>query len=160
MVARWFTNIQVFLVWLLGFALAMVILLLWHELLMAFVVNTLRWEAYPLSLIHNLYYCLAGLLWLAFFMLSMEYFNRSARKGMLLRSSLLIIGMQLLIIGLGQVGLTLYKFSPADWTGVVLIVVEGLLGIGMLFFARRLKYNSLGTGTQGKNRYAYNESKG
>ncbi|MDD1750117.1 MAG: hypothetical protein LUO89_09605, partial [Methanothrix sp.] len=110
MVARWLMNVRVFLVWLLGFALAMIILILWHELLMVFVVDTLHWGENIVPLIHTLYYILAGLLWMILFLFSMEHLKQSAQKGMLLRSSLLIIGIQLLIIGLGQAGLTLYRY--------------------------------------------------
>ncbi|MBN2117591.1 MAG: hypothetical protein JW730_13525 [Anaerolineales bacterium] len=138
MVARWLMNLRVFLVWLLGFALAMVILILWHELVMVFVINTLRLGENIIPLIHILYYLLAGLLWFVFFLISMEYLKRSARKGMLLRGSLLVIGTQLLIIGFGQAGLTLYGYFPADQLGIILIAAAGLLGAGMLFFARHI----------------------
>ncbi len=150
MLIRWFMNIRVFLVWLLGFAFAMVILILWHELLMSFVVNTLLWSENITQLIHVLYYCLTGLLWVVFFVLSLTYLNRSAQKGRLLRGALLIFGIQLLLTGLAQAGLTLYRYFPADWPGILLILVEGLLGAGMLFFARRLSYHSLAAKDQEK----------
>lgn len=37
MITRWLKSVPVFLVWLLGFALAWIILFLWHELLMVFI---------------------------------------------------------------------------------------------------------------------------
>jgi hypothetical protein len=139
MVARWFVNLRVFLVWLLGFALALIIMILYHELVMVFVVSTLQWEENIILLVHVLYYLLTGLLWFAFFLISMEYLKQSAGKSMLLRGSLLIAGTQLLLISLAQVGLTLYEYFPADRLGITLIVVEGLLGASALFLARHTR---------------------
>lgn len=72
-----------------------------------------------------------------YFVLSMEYLSQSARKDMLLRSSLFTIGTPLLIIALTQAGLTLYGYFPADRLGILLMAAEGLAGTGMLIFARR-----------------------
>jgi hypothetical protein len=139
MVARWFTNLRLLAVWLLGFILAMVIILLWHELVMVFVVNTLGCGKYVVPLVHFLYYSLAGLLWMVFFLLHLEHLNRSARKGMLLVASLVTLGVQLSVIALGQAGLTLYGFFPADVFGLMLMAGEGLAGAGMLALAGYLR---------------------
>jgi hypothetical protein len=149
MAAKRFSRIRVLAVWLTGFILAMVIILLWHELLMVFVVSTLGWEKYIVSLVHFLYYAVAGLLWMAFFLLQLEYLNRSARKGMLLAASMVTLGVQLLIIALGQAGLTLYGFFPADVFGLVLMAGEGLAGAGMLSLARYMRMRKKTASTAG-----------
>ena len=112
MLARWFTSIRVLLVWLLGFALALIIGILWHDLMMAFIVDTLQWGQYVAQLIHVLYYSLAGLLLVAYIVLIKDYFSRSAQKGLFLSRSLLAIGIELILISLGQAGLTLYRIFP------------------------------------------------
>ncbi len=142
MIARWLANLKVFLVWLLGFVLAWIILFLGHEVLMVFIVNTLRGGQYIVPLIHILYYCTVGLLIVMVFLLSMEYLKRSAQKGMLLMGAMLSIGTELLIIALAQAILTLYGFLPGDPLGILLMAAEGLVGVGMLFLARWLNARS------------------
>ena len=137
MIACWFTSIRVLLVWLLGFALALIIGILWHDLMMAFIVDTLQCGQYVVQLIHLLYYSIAGLLLVAYIVLIKDYFSRAAQKGLFLSRSLLTIGIELILIGLGQAGLTLYRIFPADWPGIALISSEGLAGIGMLYFSRQ-----------------------
>ena len=137
--ARWFQGLRIFLVWLIGFVLAMVIMFLWHELLMVFVVNTLHADRYVAPLVHILYYLIAGLIWVMYFLLSKEYLNRFAEKGMLVIGTLRIIGVQLLIIATGQVGMLVYGFLPADRLSILLMAAEGAGGAGMLILAGRLK---------------------
>jgi hypothetical protein len=149
MSAKWLASIRIFAVWLVGFGLTLVIVLLWHELLMVFVVNTLGWDRYGVPLVHILYYCIAGLLWVGFFMLHLEYLNRSARKGKLLEASLGTFGAQLPLIALGQAGLMLYGFLPADALGLALMAGEGLAGAILLGFARYLKMHPKSTQTAG-----------
>ena len=139
MAARRFTNLRVIAVWLKAFALTMIIILLWHELLMVFVVNTLGWGRYVVPLVHILYYCITGLIWVGFFVLHLEHLNRLARKGMLREAALVTLGAELLLIALGQAGLTVYGFLASDAPGLLLMAAEGLAGGGMLLYAQKLK---------------------
>jgi hypothetical protein len=139
MSAKLLAGLRIITAWLVGFGLTLVIVLLWHELVMVFAVNTLHWDQYVLSLVHILYYCIAGLMWVGFFIAHMEYLNRSAGGGRLLEAASIITGAQLLLIALGQVGLTLYGFFPADVVGIVLMTGEGLAGAILLGLARYLK---------------------
>ena len=139
MSVKWLANVRIFAAWLVGFGLTLVIVLLWHELVMVFVVNTLHWDRYAVPLIHILYYCGAGLLWVGFFIAHMEYINRSAREGRLLEASWLTIGPELIFVALGQAGLMLYGFFPADALGFLLIACEGAAGAGMLILVRRMR---------------------
>ncbi|MBN2084671.1 MAG: hypothetical protein JW748_05560 [Anaerolineales bacterium] len=140
------TSIRIFAVWLIGFGLTLVIVLLWHELLMVFVVNTLGWGRYAVPLVHITYYCGAGLLWVAFFIIDMEYLNRSVREGRLFEAASITIGAQLWLIALGQAGLTLYGFFPADALGIALIGGEGLAGAILLGLAKYWKRRPNGFG--------------
>jgi len=142
MFKRWFTNIRIFLVWLLGFVLALVILMLGHELLMVFIVNTLKWGVYNVRLMNVIYYMIAGLLCFAYFILVNDYLNRSAKRGLLLKNSLLTIGIQVLIIFLIHLSLLLYGFFPMSTLFILLVIIEGLAGAIMLFFAFTKKKQS------------------
>jgi hypothetical protein len=76
-----------------------------------------------------------------YFLLSMEYLNRSSREGMLRRGALVNIGTPLLVIGFLQAGLTAWGFYPADRLGILLMAAEGSAGALMLLAAWRLKKN-------------------
>jgi hypothetical protein len=142
MISRWFTSLRIFFIWLLGFVLAMAILALFHELVMVFLVTTLRLKSNIVRPINILYYCTGGLLCVAYYLFIEEYLNRATHKGRLFYNSLLIIGIQLSIIAAIQAGLVLYGFFPADWLSIGLIIIEGVLGIVMLFNARREQPNN------------------
>lgn len=137
--SRWFTNLRIFLVWLLGFALALVILALGHELFMVFITNTLRWPWRTARVLSMLYYVAAGLLCVAYYVLIEDYLKRSAKKGLLIKNSLRAIGTQVLAIGLIQTALMLYGFSPADWRGIGLVTAAVVCGTAMLFLSTRIE---------------------
>jgi hypothetical protein len=145
MIAKWFTSVRVFFVWLLGFVLALIILALGHELFMLFIVNTLKWGKYTVRFMNNAYYAIAGIVCVAYYILIHDYLSRHAKKGQLLKSSLQAIGSQLLIVGVIQACLVLYAYYPADWQMIGLFVLELLVGAAMLFFAR-VKKKPLETG--------------
>ena len=146
MIKRWFTSLQIFLVWLLGFALALIILALGHELLMTFIVNTLKAGRYTVRLMYVVYFTIAGLLCVAYYILIQEFLGLSAKNGRLLKSSLLTIGTEVLLIGLIQLSLLLYGYFPKDLFGISIVIVEGVIGAVMLFFALQKRK----TGTQGQ----------
>ena len=139
MIKRWFTSLQIFLIWLLGFALALIILALGHELLMTFIINTLKADRYMVRLMYVIYFMIAGLLCVAYYILIQELLGLSAKKGRLLKNSLLIIGIQVLLIGLMHLGLLLYGYFPKDLFDITLVIVEGFIGAFMLFFSVQKK---------------------
>jgi len=139
MITRWFTNLRVFLVWLLGFILALVIMALGHELVMMFFVNTLNTGRYIVRLVYVVYFTIAGLICVAYYIFIHEILSISARKGQLLKNSLLIIGIQLLIICLIHLGLLAYSYFSSSWFNILVSTIEGLAAVIMLFFARRKK---------------------
>jgi hypothetical protein len=135
MIKRWFTSLQIFLVWLLGFALALIILALGHELLMTFIIYTLKAGRYLVRLVYVVYFTIAGLLCVAYYILIQEFLGYSSKNGRLLKSSLLTIGTEVLLIGLIQLSLLLYGYFPIDFFGISIVIVEGLIGAVMLFIA-------------------------
>lgn len=137
MIARWFTSLRIFLVWLLGFILALIILALGHELLMSFIIITLMAGKYEVRLVYVVYYMIAGGLCVAYYIFIHEFLSLSSKKRQLLKSSLLTIGSEVLVIGLIHLGLLLYGLFPKDGFGILLIIAEGLSGAVMLAFARR-----------------------
>jgi uncharacterized membrane protein YesL len=142
MIARWFTSLRVFVVWLLGFSLALIIMALGHELMMTFLANTLHTGRYMVRLVYVVYYTIAGLVCVAYYILIHEVLSISAHKGRLLKTSLLIIGIQVLLIGLIQLGLVLYGYLSMQSLNILIIVIEGLVGAVMLFLALRRKNQS------------------
>jgi len=139
MIARWFTSFRIFLVWLLGFALALIILALGHELLMMFIVNTLKSGRYSVRLVYVVYFTIAGLLCVAYYIFIHEFLSISARKGRLLRNSLLILGIQVLLICLIHLGLMAYGYFSSSWFSILVATIEALAAAVMLFFALRKK---------------------
>jgi hypothetical protein len=139
MITRWFSNLRVFLVWLLGFALALVILALGHELFIVFIVNTLKGEVHFVRLMNIIYYTIAGLLCFAYFIFIHAYLSTSAKKGRLLKNSLLTIGIQVLLLCFIHISLLLYGFFAGDRLSILLAPIEGLVGAAMLFFALQKK---------------------
>ena len=139
MISRWFTSFRIFLVWLLGFTLVLVILALGHELIMLFIVNTLKSGTYIVRLVYVIYFMIAGLLCVAYYIFIHEVLSISARKGQLLKNSLLIIGIQVLLICLIHLGLMAYGYFPRDGLSILIATIEGLAGAVMLFFALRKK---------------------
>ena len=139
MITRWFTSFRIFLVWLFGFALALVIFALGHELIMSIIVNTLKSGRYIVRLVYVVYFTIAGVLCVAYYIFIHEVLSVSARKGQLLKNSLLIIGIQILLIGLLHLGLLAYGYFPRDAFDIILMMIEGLAGATLLFFALRKK---------------------
>ena len=137
MLTRWFSSVRVFLVWLLGFSLVLVLLALLHDLLMFFIVNTLHWQKYIVRFTGMLYYFPAGLVCIAYFVFSYQFLNRSVRQGRLARSSLLLLGVQLLLIGLTQLGLLGYQYLKLSGLTLILIAGEILVGVIFLFLVLR-----------------------
>jgi len=90
-------------------------------------------------LMNIVYYMLAGLLCVAYYILVHDYLSTSVKKGRLLKSSLLTIGIQVLLIFLIHLGLLVYGYYQIDKIWILIILVEGLLGAGMLIFALRKK---------------------
>jgi len=143
MITRWFTSFRIFLVWLFGFALALVIFALGHELVMSIIVNTLKSGRYIVRLVYVVYFTIAGLLCVAYYILIHEVLSVSARKGQLLKYSSLIIGIQILLICLIHLGLLAYGYFPRDAFSILLMTIEGLVGAALLFFALRKKKLSI-----------------
>jgi hypothetical protein len=142
MITRWFTSLRVFLVWLLGFALALIILALGHELIMSFLANTLKSGRYFVRLVYVVYFMIAGMLCVAYYIFIHEALSIAAKKGRLLKTSLLVIGIQVLLISLIQLGLLLYGYFAIEQMIILTVVIEGLAGATMLFFALGKKKQS------------------
>ncbi len=143
MITRWFTSFRIFLVWLFGFALALVIFALGHELVMSIIVNTLKSGRYIVRLVYVVYFTIAGVLCVAYYIFIHEVLSVSARKGQLLKNSLLILGIQILLIGLIHLGLLANGYFPRNAFDILLMMIEGLVGVVMLFFALRKKKISI-----------------
>jgi hypothetical protein len=131
-------HIRVFLVWLISFILTAVILALGYQVVMNFIVKTLGWDRYDARFTHLLYYTLVGIVWLFIFILNYDYLNRMAEKGRLLFGTLRTIGTELAVIAAMQIILTLYRYFPADWLNIGLIILDDDgLATTMLYFARK-----------------------
>jgi hypothetical protein len=142
MITRGFANFRVFVVWLIGLGLSVTILALFHSLFVVFITNTLGWGKYVVRFFHLLYYALAGLALVAYFIFAGDYLARSVKKGLLLRNTLRVLGVQLLIVGVIQTGLVGYGYFRADWINFILILLEGFSGAFMLFLVNRRKKQS------------------
>jgi hypothetical protein len=143
MITRWFTSFRIFLVWLFGFTLALVIFALGHELVMSFIVNTLKSGRYIVRLVYVVYFTIAGLLCVVYYIFIHEFLSISARKELLLKNSLLIIGIQVMLICLIHLGLIAYGYFHRNDMTLLIAVIEGLVGTAMLFFALRKKKISI-----------------
>jgi hypothetical protein len=139
MIARWYTNVRMWLVWLLAFSLALVILALFHELLVVFIVNTLQWGRYLARFLSMLYYVLAGLVCIAFFIFIYPYLERSVKKGRLFQKAMRVVGIQLLLIGLIQLGLMVYFYLPASGENLLLVFGEAVAAAILFVLSSRTR---------------------
>ncbi|MBN1439884.1 MAG: hypothetical protein JW929_10785 [Anaerolineales bacterium] len=135
--ARGCSRFRILLDWTAGFLLAMVIASLGHELWLVFVVRTLHGDQYVVPLAHIAYCMIAGLIWLVFFLVSLEHLKRSAGRGTFWGSVLRILGELLLVLALGEACLMAYGFHPADRVSFLLTALEGAAGAGMLALSGR-----------------------
>jgi len=106
---------------------------------MLFIVNTLDAGSYIVRLVYVVYFMVAGLLCVAYYIFIHDFLSTSASKGRLLKNSLLAIGIQVLLICLIHLGLLLYGYFPVDNFSVLIIILEGLVAAVMLFGALRKK---------------------
>lgn len=131
-------NIRVFLAWLVGFGLALTFLALFHDVVMVFIVNTLHWQKYVVRFTNMAYYFPAGVVAIAYFVLVYAYFNRSARRGLLLRNVMLVLGIQLLSIALAQIILLVYRYYSAESLFTLLFAAEMVSGAVLVFLALKI----------------------
>jgi quinol-cytochrome oxidoreductase complex cytochrome b subunit len=133
MIAGWLKSLRVFLAWLVGFGLMLVVLALSHELFLMFIVNTLHWEKYLVRFMNMLYYFPAGIVCIAFFVFLYPYLDRSDKKDLLLRNTLRVVGILLLLISLIQIGLLGYRYLPASTLNLSYVLAE-ILAAALCFF--------------------------
>ena len=138
MLKRWGNNIRVFLVWLVGFGLALAFLALFHDVVMFFIVNTLHWQKYVVRFVNMAYYFPAGLAAIAYIVLIFAFLNRSARRGLLFRNTMLIYGIQLLSIILAQLILLIYRYFTTNALFVLLMAAELVGGAVLVFLALKI----------------------
>lgn len=134
-ITRWFYQIRVLLVWLIGFALILSILALLHELFLFFIVNTLHWDRDTARFLSMLYYVPAGVVTIAYIALVFPILNQQSRQTSFLKKTLLLFGIQLPCIGLIQLGLIVYRYLQASAFNLILVTTEVLAGIILLYFA-------------------------
>jgi hypothetical protein len=136
MLKRWLGNVWAFLAWALVCGLALIVLIQAASLYQVFIRVTLLVNRWSNTLWLNLYYMTAGLLWLGFVIL-MEHLlmGSESRAGLLLPRTLFCVGIELLVIGLLQMGLQAYL--PLSWFGIGLALLEMLAGGGLIWAARR-----------------------
>ena len=142
MLKRWAANIGAVLALLLVSILALVILALAANLYQAFIQITLQVSRWANTLWVDLFYVLAGLLWLGFFIF-MEHllFSPSSRAGLLLPRTLYICGLEIITIALLQTGIAAY--GPAFLSSLLLPALELPVGGAMVWFSRRKPRASL-----------------
>jgi hypothetical protein len=126
------------LAWLVVSALALLIIVVggvWFEL---FAVLTMGATMWTIRFFVQSFYVVTGLLWLGFFIL-MEHLlmGPAAKAGLLLPRALFTIGIELLLLSAIQIGRVGYGNLKSDWLSWSLIVIQALLGVGMIWFSRR-----------------------
>ena len=136
MLKRWLNNLWAVLAWGLVDILAFAVLIQAANLYQVVLRVTLLANRWSNTLWLDLYYVTAGLLWLGFVIL-MEHLllDPESLDGLLLPRTLFAVGIELLVIGLLQMGLQAYL--PFSWLGVGLALVELLAGAGLIWAARR-----------------------
>ncbi|PZE19517.1 hypothetical protein [Paenibacillus xerothermodurans] len=109
-----------------------------RELQLALVVHSSisrwSWQA-----IDNFSFLLFGMIWLSFVLFSQYYFAKATDTSRLWSRCLAIVGIQVLLLFTCQCIPMVLAIKQYDFTGAVLIVVEGLLGAGLLFLAGHLR---------------------
>lgn len=134
-----FKNISVFVGWLVICALALLVLLQGRELYLLIMVNVLGAGKYAIRFWNDVYYILAGIGWLGYFIWVDHSLNQAAGKGRLVAKVLFMLGVTLLVLALIQVGLMAYRHIGRGALQIALTGGEFLVGALMVFISRRLK---------------------
>ena len=134
MPAQILTGARILAAWLVASGLALIVLAVGRELYMAFMVVTLQVSHGSVQLINIVYYTIGGALWLGFFIFIDDHFSKGAAKSRLLKRALRVVGLELSILGLLQLGLLGYHLIQPSLVTLSLTAGEGLLAAGMLYF--------------------------
>lgn len=142
MLKRWAANIGALLAWLLVCVLALVVLAVGANLYQVFLRVTMNVNRWSNTLWVDLYYVIAGVLWMGFFIF-MEHimFSASSKAGLLLPRTLYVCGIEIIVIAILQLGLDAY--GGVGWLEILVVAVELIVGGGMVWFARRKPRASL-----------------
>ncbi len=124
--------------WILVCGVAFVILLSGANLWQLFAVVTIHINPWAIQLVRQVYYVITGLAWLGL-MVWVEHLlvETGPRTGLLWKRLLRMIGIEIVVFGLVQIGIMLYP--PVDWGFVVLVFLGVLLGAGLIYLSRRMK---------------------
>lgn len=128
---RFLRSLVSFLALLLISALGLVLFALGGQLILLFMVDTLHINMYSIRFVTQLYYVVAGLVWLLAFMVLQSVLSQAARKGQLLLYTFYAVGINLIIVAVMQMVLTAYGALPKLPLQSMLTGIELLLGGGL-----------------------------
>jgi len=134
----WSAKIGASALWFLSGLLSIVILFVGGDLYQLFILVTLNVSRWSNTMWLNLYYYVAGVLWLGLIVFSQSIlFNASALAGAWLKRGLFICGLELVGIACLHLGVAVYQ--PFQAFTLLLIVAEFLAGGWGIWYARRIQ---------------------
>jgi hypothetical protein len=136
MLKRWLANLGSLLAWLVVCALGLVVIAVAANFFQVFLVMTMKVDRWSIRFWVQLYYILAGLIWLGL-VIFVEHllFSESSRDGLLLPRSAFIIGIELIAIGVFQFLFNLY--GTFGWLEALLTLGELVAGAALIWYGRR-----------------------
>lgn len=124
--------------WILVCGAAFGILMTGANLWQLFAVVTIHINPWAIQVVRQVYYVITGLAWLGL-MVWVEHLlvDTGTRTGLLWKRLLLLIGIEIVVLCLVQIGIMLYP--PVNWGLVALVFLGVLLGAGLIYISRRVK---------------------
>ncbi|MCL6429406.1 MAG: hypothetical protein K6V36_00930 [Anaerolineae bacterium] len=137
---RWTRLLPVYPLWLLAGALGLWLLAtLRHALLTALALYYVRGSAargWRAGFCDKAGIVAAGLAWLVFVMATESYLREGAEKGLLLRRSALVLGLEVLVIAVAHLSLCLMPVPRPAWLPWIAAGLELVIGLALVILSR------------------------
>jgi hypothetical protein len=137
---RWTRLLPVYPLWLLAGAVGLWLLAtLRHALLTGLALYYVRGSAvraWRAGFCDKAGIVVAGLVWLVFVTAAESYLRSAAERGLLLRRSALVLGIEVLVIAAAHLSLCLMPIPRPAWLPWIVAGLELLIGLALVLFSR------------------------
>ena len=138
---RWLRYLAAYIGWAVCIILAVWTLIVWRSAFQAalsiFFIKGSEWRGTQSGFYDKVFLLVIGLLWLYFVIISEQYVKKGAEKQQVVKSLTWLFGLVITITFVGDFFLfLLIGLNPFSWIRLLILVVEGVIGVGLLWFAK------------------------
>ena len=138
---RWLRYLAAYIGWAVCIILAVWTLIVWRSAFQAalsiFFIKGSEWRGTQSGFYDKVFLLVIGLLWLYFVIISEQYVKKGAEKQQVVKSLTWLFGLVITITFVGDFFLfLLIGLNPFSWIRLLILVVEGVIGAGLLWFAK------------------------